>query len=77
MSERGFLVPIRSPAPPGPGQLREGVLSAISELADHVRAHGFSQADDLLTELLAVLYTEPSAPPAAGAGRAPGLPGGT
>lgn len=59
MSERGFLVPIRPPAPPGPGQPHEGVLSAISELADHVRAYGFSRADELLTELLAVLYTEP------------------
>ena len=58
MSDRGFLVPVRSSAPQGLGLPRDGVLSAISELADHVRATGLSNADELLTELLAVLYTD-------------------
>ena len=80
MSERGFFVPIRQPVLPGAAQPREGVLSAISELADHVRAYGFSQADELLTELLATLYAEPgSGPssPAAGADCGPAAPNGT
>ena len=80
MSERGFFVPIRHPVLSGAAQPREGVLSAISELADHVRAYGFSQADELLTELLAVLYAEPgngTSPPASSAGRGPAAPKGT
>ncbi|WP_156963739.1 hypothetical protein [Muricoccus aerilatus] len=36
----------------------DGILSAISELADHVRASNLKQADDLLTELLVLLHTQ-------------------
>lgn len=45
------------PSLPGPARPPEGVLSAISELADHVRASNLKQADDLLAELLVLLHT--------------------
>ena len=55
----------RAPMPgwfrPSQGHRRpppDEVLTAISELADHVRASGLNQADALLTELLAVLHAE-------------------
>ena len=58
MNERCAFVPDGQPAPSGTRRPREGVLSAISELADHVRAYNLSQADEVLTELLAVLHAE-------------------
>ncbi|MCR0981836.1 hypothetical protein [Roseomonas populi] len=67
MSERGSSIPVWSAVPSGPKRPDEGVLSAISELADHARAYRLSQVDDVLTELLALLYTEQDRAPAFGA----------
>ncbi|WP_424136804.1 hypothetical protein [Roseomonas chloroacetimidivorans] len=60
MTERGLSVPgLPSPPPTGrPRRPHSDVISAISELADHVRAYGLYQADEVLTDLLALLYAE-------------------
>jgi len=69
MNER-VGVPFRS-APSLRARPPEDVLSAISELAEHVRACNLGRADDLLTELLVLLHSERR-----GAGRGGILPGG-
>ncbi|MFH5927555.1 hypothetical protein [Roseomonas xinghualingensis] len=60
MRERSHSAPgwqtLPSKAMPEPP--RHGVISAISELADHARAHDLHRVDELLTELLAVLHAE-------------------
>jgi hypothetical protein len=58
MTERSHSVPGQPLIPHGTKQPHEDVIAAISELADHVRAYGLYQADDMLTELLAILYAE-------------------
>ncbi|MBP0491829.1 hypothetical protein [Roseomonas indoligenes] len=40
------------------------MLSAISELADHARTYRLGQVDEVLTELLALLYAEQDRAPA-------------
>jgi len=58
MNVRGSLVADLQPSPPGLAWPPAGVLSAISELAEHVRASNLKHADDLLTELLVLLHTQ-------------------
>ena len=58
MNESCGFVPGGQPPPSGTRRPPEGVLSAISELADHVRAYNLNQADEVLTELLALLHAE-------------------
>lgn len=58
MNVNGSVVPsLKSPLA-GSVRPHDGILSAISELADHVRASNLKQADDLLTELLVLLHMQ-------------------
>ncbi|MFC0385082.1 hypothetical protein [Muricoccus vinaceus] len=57
MSERGYLLSAKQRPSAGLEGPHEDILSAISELADHVRASNLRHADDLLTELLVLLHT--------------------
>ena len=60
MDKRSQPTPSWQPPPPQarPGPSYHDAVSAISELADHVKACHFHHADELLTEILALLHAE-------------------
>lgn len=58
MNVRGSVVSLSPSSMARSARPHDGILSAISELADHVRACNLKQADDLLTELLVLLHTQ-------------------
>lgn len=58
MNVRGSVISLSPSSMVRSARPHDGILSAISELADHVRACNLKQADDLLTELLVLLHTQ-------------------
>ena len=58
MNVSGSVVPSLKSSLAGSARPHDGILSAISELADHVRACNLKQADDLLAELLVLLHMQ-------------------
>jgi hypothetical protein len=69
MNKKGSFLPSRPPVPPGAEPSERATLTAIGDLADYVRAFGLQRADELLTELLAILHAGPIRPPRPGRDR--------